>query len=399
MRFKIILFSVFLLIFFPIMNLYLRALRHVNMSDVKRKHQEKIVEQKIREQKEKEEFEYVTLTLEKKKYNWRKELNEQMTTADVFFTTLPATGDLTISSNDFSDPNTNLFNSYVSGSDVVMVSTENTPTIVGADYTTLRQVRTGNIDATKSSNITISINKPVGLFSSWNDRIPEGGAYEDGETFNDNIQVVMYSFSGGLESAIELSNNFSGSQIFNIPPNLRVSDLRIQVSQFGSNPLPGTPETGTPNATIRIITTQRKTPLNVFVPLDSPEATSFIRSDPNMSDLSPQERLKKLREMLDASDEYVEKILGSNFPGTGAVRPGEAGDTPGVKVSDFDVSKMEKDYGEVAGYDPMYANIKSGQVPYMKPDKARQLLSNPKYQKLWNDDPDALKIVQRLAGA
>lgn len=46
-----------------------------------------------------------------------------------------------------------------------------------------------------------------------------------------------------------------------------------------------------------------------------------------------------------------------------------------------------------------YDLIKSGQVPYMKPEKAKQILSNPKYQKLWDDDPDALKAVQRLAGA
>jgi hypothetical protein len=162
--------------------------------------------------------------------------------------------------------------------------------------------------------------------------------------------------------------------------------------------------------TVNNVKFYRTTPVNVFVSLDSPEATSFIRTDPMMSKLSPAERQKKLREMLEAGDEYVEKMLGSGFPGAGSVPPGDydpfkqapagkAGDTPGVEVSDFDVSKMEKDYGEVAGYDPMYANIKSGQVPYMKPDKARQLLSNPKYQKLWNDDPDALKIVQRLAGA
>jgi hypothetical protein len=78
---------------------------------------------------------------------------------------------------------------------------------------------------------------------------------------------------------------------------------------------------------------QRLTPVNVFVPLDSPEASSFIRTDPMMANLSPQERRQKLKEMLEASDEYVTKMLGPDFPGTGAVPPGEAGDTPGVSVS------------------------------------------------------------------
>ena len=37
--------------------------------------------------------------------------------------------------------------------------------------------------------------------------------------------------------------------------------------------------------------------------------------------------------MLEASDEYVLKLLGADFPGTGAVLPGEAGDTPGVEIA------------------------------------------------------------------
>jgi hypothetical protein len=81
--------------------------------------------EKLKEEEEvrkKEERQYIQSVMENKKCDWRKELNEMMTTADVFFTTLPATGDLTISSNDFSDSNTNLFNSYVSGSDVVFVT-------------------------------------------------------------------------------------------------------------------------------------------------------------------------------------------------------------------------------------------------------------------------------------
>lgn len=43
------------------------------------------------------------------------------------------------------------------------------------------------------------------------------------------------------------------------------------------------------------ISFQRRTPMNVFVSLDSPEATSFIRTDPTLSNLSPEERLKNLK--------------------------------------------------------------------------------------------------------
>jgi hypothetical protein len=55
---------------------------------------------------------------------------------------------------------------------------------------------------------------------------------------------------------------------------------------------------------------QRRTPMNVFVSLDSPEATSFIRTDPTMQGLSAEERKKKLMDMLDAGDEYLLKYLG-----------------------------------------------------------------------------------------
>jgi hypothetical protein len=68
---------------------------------------------------------------------------------------------------------------------------------------------------------------------------------------------------------------------------------------------------------------KRKAPMNVFVPLDSPEATNFIRTDPIMKGLSAQERRKKLEEMLDSGDEYLLKQVG--LQGSKA-RPADTGD-------------------------------------------------------------------------
>ena len=45
--------------------------------------------------------------------------------------------------------------------------------------------------------------------------------------------------------------------------------------------------------------------MNVFVSLDSPEATAFIRTDPTMQGLSAEDRKKKLMDMLDAGEEYL----------------------------------------------------------------------------------------------
>jgi hypothetical protein len=287
------------------------------MSDVKRKHQEKIVEQKIREQKEKEEFEYVTLILEKKKSDWRKELNEMMTTADVFYTTLPATGDVNLA---FPDWNILAGQGYsVSGGTV---------TINGDDGATgLGNGIVASFDLSIYDNVVFDVNiigdEILGVFGS-------------------SPSPILVVVSSGTYS-VSLQNDL----IFAVPlsGSVQISNLRYQ----------------------------RRTPMNVFVPLSSPEATSFIRTDPMMSKLSPQERLKKLKEMLEASDEYVEKILGSNFPGTGAVPPGEAGDTPGVQVTDYgsDLTPLSKtpygtgEVGQIAQVTPSASG--GGRMPYGTP--------------------------------
>ena len=55
---------------------------------------------------------------------------------------------------------------------------------------------------------------------------------------------------------------------------------------------------------------KRKAPINVFVSLDTPEATAFIRTDPVMKGLSAEGRKKKLLDMLDAGDKYLLQQLG-----------------------------------------------------------------------------------------
>jgi len=68
------------------------------------------------------------------------------------------------------------------------------------------------------------------------------------------------------------------------------------------------------------ISLRRKTPMNVFVSLDSPEATAFIRTDPVMKGLSAEGRKKKLLDMLNAGDKYLLQQLG--ITGS-AARPSE----------------------------------------------------------------------------
>lgn len=80
-------------------------------------------------------------------------------------------------------------------------------------------------------------------------------------------------------------------------------NFRFQVRSFNEDP--GNMATYRVSASL-----QRRTPINVFVSLDSPEATAFIRTDPIMRGLSADERRKKLEEMLESGNEYLLKALG-----------------------------------------------------------------------------------------
>ena len=71
-----------------------KALRHIDIGDVKKKHLQK-ESAKIKEEKQKKEFrKYLVTTMETKKYSWR----EGMTTTDTFGTSTsaaPGDGDVT----------------------------------------------------------------------------------------------------------------------------------------------------------------------------------------------------------------------------------------------------------------------------------------------------------------
>ena len=71
--------------------------------------------------------------------------------------------------------------------------------------------------------------------------------------------------------------------------------------------------------TVSNIGLKRKTPLTVFVPLDNPESSSFVRTG-EFSKLSNEQKIKKLREMMNASDQYLLNKFGDSFPGTNADR-------------------------------------------------------------------------------
>jgi hypothetical protein len=440
MKLKIIILGLILLIFSS-MNIYSRALRHINIKDVKQKHQEKIVEKMQEEVRKKEERQYIQSVMETKKYDWRKELNEQMTTSDVFFTNLPATGDLNleiINSGNQQSFNPNFTYGVNFGSDGFDLGQNYLQFSGEPDEYGNRIAGAFAIDTSQYTNITFNA---VAGNSSNTGTTPSTdlGVYWFSSTTGGLLGVIpknsnslsQYSFTlpkeaMGKEIEIffteenppEQYQQYVGKNVPSVHPSIfgvfsaiRANELLIDYPNFDINnsaltsrifafwdtlqeiytgaswpnangyPAPVSGQKGTLTGFTVIngepvvdggdykaiynalynrfgsgvnkypltygignLGFRRTTPINVFVSLDSPEASSFIRTDPMMSNLSPAERQKKLREMLASGNEYVEKMLGADFPGTGAVPPGEydpfkqapageAGDTPGVEIS------------------------------------------------------------------
>ena len=86
---------------------------------------------------------------------------------------------------------------------------------------------------------------------------------------------------------------------------------------------------------------QRKAPISVFVPLDDPEASSFIRSAEQGS--TTKKRKKDVNDKLEASDEYTQAKFGNEFPGQ-EVRVGGEDPFKGAEIGDdVEPSPQSKD--------------------------------------------------------
>ena len=131
----------------------------------------------------------------------------------------------------------------------------------------------------------------------------------------DYIPITDYptlgDYKGGSFTIIPLGHGQSGLQDYQIkiPEHARKEGTRFLLYQFESS------ASGRDTYGITNISFRRQTPVNVVVPLDSPEAISFISVGVNEGD--PKKRKKKVDDMLKASDEYTAKQMGGQFPGQG----------------------------------------------------------------------------------
>jgi hypothetical protein len=147
--------------------------------------------------------------------------------------------------------------------------------------------------------------------------------------------IQRLDVSGGVTQSgidykiIPVGSDDSGLQEYSltIPSYARADNVRFILYQ------PTHHGVGFDNYGITQINYRRVKPISVFVSLDSPEASSFMRlgSSPSTLNKSKKEREKELREQLEASKDYTDKKFGENFPGSETPAPGEEDPTEQAK--------------------------------------------------------------------
>ena len=327
------------------MSNFARVIHHIDMKDVKRKRLEEIAAKKLKEERDKKEKELIKEISRKYKSDWKTELSEKMTTGAVFTTTIaPAEDDGTVNAVDVIDASS--YSGTVTGMLGADAKSGNTGSVirdsgsgsgqdggfdVGGKYLSfqgdgynvsghaIRWAALAPIDSSRISSLTITA--IVGNDSNGGED-PDASAEDLRVMYKtpsmDTFRLIVFNPSGeavgATNSDIIIPLGASGNSGLNnysveIPEWAREKDTQFALIQLVSS------GTGFDNYGITKINFQRKTPINVVVPLDDPQAVSFIRVGTDEGD--PKKRKKKLNDQLAAADEYTQAQLGDEFPGAG----------------------------------------------------------------------------------
>ena len=262
------------------MGVYNSIFRHISMPDVKKnalKIQELNRVDELREHQQK-------ILADMYRYDWRSQLSEKMTTAGMSMAALDAEGDVAL---------VTLPNTTVSDSDnVVPYQDYDDP-----DYAITSQIQSlGRINASKYDTLKLTIS------GSFNTRTVDGSSLTD----TVSIGVKINGTYGGNYLAQGLS---AGTHVISIPKRFQKSNIRFDALKVHAIRGVSTP------TSITNVQLQRRTPMNVFVSLDDPEASSFIR-DGSTDNLSREEKKKKLEDHLKSSQKYLDRMFGEGMPGT-----------------------------------------------------------------------------------
>ena len=155
------------------------------------------------------------------------------------------------------------------------------------------------VDASKTDTITLNIS---GSFTTKN---------IDGSPLSDKVSVgvlVGGTYGGNyLAGGNDNTGLGNGTHVLTIPQKFRKAGVKFDVIQITA--FQG--ESGTVSITGAGL--KRLNPMTAFVSLDDPEAAAFIRSTLSNEKLSPEQKKKKIEEMLGASAEYLTKMFGEGI--------------------------------------------------------------------------------------
>jgi hypothetical protein len=351
------------------MGKFSKIFHHIESKDLRNKYEQKKAA-KIQEEKNKEDTKkYIASAMEQIKYNWRSDIDvgeairEGMTTSDVTVSkeTDAAPGDGEVSSTDPTNAA-----SYTATTGIFAPGDD-----LGANVGT--QIRASGSGSGQDGGFNVGGNylafQGTGTDDSANSRFAVLSAVDSTDVDTLQIKAIVGNDSNGGEDPDE-----NGEQLYVMykTPAMDQAMFLIQkpdgsvpdgtdVTSDQIIPLGAAPTSGLNDYSVSIpdyaraagtqfillqafssgptfdnygvteIKFQRKTPITVFVSLDNPEASSFIRGAEQGS--TPKKRKKDVDDKLTASDEYTTFKFGNEFPGQ-EVRVGGEDPFKGTKIGD-----------------------------------------------------------------
>jgi len=355
------------------MNLYSRARKHIDMDRVKELREERIKREQIAEilqQQDKIRAELKEIEREESKYcDWKKELDEGMTTAGLGMINLDAVGDVDLVDLGNETPNQNVQPGATNNGGTYTFG----PVTPGYGFASTLSFFPNTVDLTKVDTIVFDF------------------------TAGDITEFDFVVDIPGTSSVYSLSIS-SGRKVITLKQSDRIKNAFITWTLNKNQ--------GDPVGTNRIsgVALQRRRPMNVLVSLDDPEASAFIR-DGDFDRLSNAEKKKKLEEQLRSSDEYLNKMFGEGMPKgattiadyepqqsfmdiaaaqQGPIRPGPRGyKKPGTydpnKFYDLKNDPSQLPSPNLPATGPGYSSIPDGTkvaASYPKPDPLDKLLKD-----------------------
>ena len=333
------------------MGKFSKIFKHIESKDLRNKYEQKKVA-KIQEEKKKEDTKkYIASAMEQVKYNWRSDIDvgaairEGMTTSDVTVSKEieAAPGDGEVSSLNAIDassytattgvfaPGDNLAanvgttirtNGSGSGQDGGFNVGGNYLAFQGTGTDDSANSRFAVLSPIDSTDVdTLQIKAIVGNDSNGGEDPDENGEqlYVMYKTpAMDQAMFLIQKPDGSIPDGIDTNSD----KIIKLgaAPNSGLNDYSVEIPDYarasGTQFILIQPFNSGPtfdNYGVTEIKFQRKAPITVFVPLDNPEASSFVRGAEQGS--TPKKRKKDVDDKLEASDEYTKAKFGNEFPG------------------------------------------------------------------------------------